>query len=422
MLKAIKIRLYPNEEQATEINKLLGCCRFVYNRCLSLKVDAYKEEKTNLSMSDLNKKIIELKNTEEYIWLKDAHSKVIQQSLIDLDKAYKNFFKKKNGFPNFKKKSYEDKCRFPVDAISGIKGNRLNLITKIKDVCFKCSVKDEKYLNKKQKNIKSATLTKTKSGKYVISILIDWVVDKHLPSTTKMIGIDIGIKDFVITSDGQLFENIKTQRKNKNKLARLHRQLSKKQKAGKNKEKARIILANYNEKLNNQKEYYLHEVVNNLIYENQVIAIEDLNVKGMMKNHNLAKSIQELSIGEFFRILDYKASWHGKSIVKINRWFPSSKLCSCCGYKNKSLKLKDREWICPNCQTHHNRDANAANNILIEGIKILNKEKIGLSKPELTLVENGSVDDPARNGMLKSICSVKQEDKTAKFVNENIIK
>ena len=422
MLKAIKIRLYPNEEQATEINKLLGCCRFVYNRCLSLKTDAYKEEKTNLSISDLNKRIIELKNTDGYAWLKDAHSKVMQQSLIDLDRAYKSFFKKQNGFPNFKKKSYENKCRFPIDAIIGIKGNRLNLITKIKDVHFKCSIKDEKHLNKAQKSIKSATLTKTKSGKYFISILLNSVADKCLPSTTKMIGIDIGIKDFVITSDGQLFENIKTQRKNKNKLARLHRQLSKKQKNSKNKEKTRTSLAKYNEKLNNQKEYYLHEVANHLLYENQVIAIEDLNVKGMMKNHNLAKSIQELSIGEFFRILDYKAIWYGKSIVKINRWFPSSKLCSCCGYKNKNLKLKDREWTCPNCGTHHNRDVNAANNILIEGIKVLNKEKIGLSKPELTLVENSSVDDPARNGMLKSTRSVKQEDNAAKPVNETVLK
>ena len=410
MLRGIKIRIYPDEGQKQEINKLLGCCRFVYNRCLDLKITAYKDDKTSLSTSDLNKKVIEIKKQDEFVWLADAHSKVIQQSLLNLDSAYKKFFKEKSGFPKFKSKKEGDSCRFPVDAIGGIKGNRVNLTKKINNILFKCSVKDEKYLNKHQSLIKSATLRKTLSGNCMLSILIDRDVDKsRFPRTNGQVGIDIGIKDFVITSEGEVFENIKSNRRNALKLASLQRQISRKQKKSKNRDKARIKFARFNETLKNKKKYYLHSVVNSLLNENQIIAIEDLNVKGMMKNHNLAKSIQELSIGEFTRILQYKASWYNKAIVKIDRWFPSSKLCSCCGYKNKNLTLKDREWTCPNCNTAHDRDHNAAVNILAEALRLCN-EQIGLSKPELTLVEIAPVDDPARNGSLKSMQSMKQEE------------
>lgn len=373
-------------------------------------------------MGDLNKKVILLKNTEEYMWLKDAHSKVIQQSLLNLDSAYKNFFHEKKGFPKFKNKRNGDSCRFPVDAISGVKGNRFNLTTKLKNILFKCSVRDEKALNKNQADIKSATLSKTKSGNFMLSVLIDRKQGAALSNATnKMVGIDIGIKDFIVDSNGKSFENIKTNRNNKLKLAKLQRQVSRKVNGSKNRDKARIRLAKFNNKLTNKKQYYLHSIVNELLNENQVIAIEDLNVKGMMSNHKLAKSIQELSIGEFFRILKYKADWQSKTILTIDRWFASSKICSNCGYKNKNLKLSDREWICPQCGTKHDRDHNAAKNILDEAIKDLNI-KIGLSKPELTLVENSSMDDPARNGVLKSIYSKKQEDKTAKFVNEFVDK
>ena len=420
MLKAIKIRLYPDKAQEQEMNKLLGSCRFVYNYCLGQKINAYKLDKASLSMGDLNKKVIVLKNTEEYLWLKDAHSKVVQQSLLNLDLAYKNFFREKKGFPKFKSKRNGDSCRFPVDAISGVKGNRFNLTTKLKNILFKCSARDEKILNKSQTDIKSATLSKTKSGNFMLSVLIDKKQSTSLSSTTdKMVGIDIGIKDFIVDSNGRSFENIKTNRNNKLKLAKLQRQISKKANGSKNRDKTRIFLAKFNSKLTNKKQYYLHSIVNELLNENQVIAIEDLNVKGMMSNHKLAKSIQELSIGEFFRILKYKADWQNKTIFTVNRWFASSKICSNCGYKNKNLKLSDREWICPHCGAKHSRDHNAAKNILNEAIKDLNTQ-IGLSKPELTLVESSSMDDPTRNGVLKSTCSSKQEGKTVKFANEFI--
>ena len=444
MLKAVKVKLYPNPEQQNEMNKLLGSCRFVYNYCLGIKKEAYSENSKNLSNSDLNKLVIQLKNKEEYIWLKEAHSKVIQQSLINLEVAYKNFFKHKSGFPKFKSKHNGDSCRFPVDAIGGVIGNRINLTKKLNNILFKCSVRDEKHLNKYRNNLKSATLSKEKSGKYILSILVDGKPQtKKLKQTQNITGIDIGIKDFIITDKGKRFENLKLIRKNEKKLARLQKNLSRKKlfpkktivdgvempcldKSGKliyerskNREKSRIKLAKFQEELTNQKTYYIHDVVNQLLNENQVIAMEDLHIKGMMKNHKLARSIQELSIGEFKRILNYKAEWYGRDIITIDRWFASSKKCSCCGKKNHKLKLTDREWTCEGCGAVHDRDINAAINILREGIRILNermKKTIGLSKPELTLEESGSVDDPTKC-KLKSTCSLNQEGNIVRYAN-----
>ena len=403
MLKAIKIRIYPNLYQKVEMNKLIGCARFAFNFCLGLKIEKYEKEEKSLSRGELDKILNALKKDKYHLWLGEAHSKVLQQSLIDLESAYKNFFKNGFGFPKFKSKNNQkNSCRFPVDAISGLNGNRFNLTKKLNNILFKCSVRDEKYLNKHQDKIKSATLSKTKSGKYFLSILIDNAIEKPIKNNENFIGIDLGIKDFIVCSDGKTFENIKTQRNNSKKLASLNRNLSKKgnQKKSepKNKEKARIKLAKFNEKLNNKKEFYLHHVANQLLNENQVIVIEDLKVKNMMKNHNLARSMQELSISKFISILEYKAKEQNKFIIKVDRFFPSSKLCNVCGYKNKTLKLKDREWLCPECNTFHDRDLNAAINIKKEGLRIYNQQindndKIGLSKSEYTPVENGSVDD-----------------------------
>ena len=387
MLKAIKIRIYPTDNQEVYINKLLGTCRYIYNNLLAFKKQEYEEKQNNISFGQLGKKLTELKTENE--WIKESHSKVLQQSLLDLDKAYKNFFKEKKGFPKFKsKKDAKQSCRFPIDAISGINGNRINIIKPLKDIHYKCSRKDEKYLNRYKDNIKSATLSKTKSGKYYLSILIDVQSDKQMKApTNQFIGIDLGIKDFVITSDGETYDNIKIKRNNEKKLIKLHKELSRKQKGSNNKNKAKIKLAKAYEKLNNIKENYLHSIANQLLNENQVIIMEDLGVKGMMKNHKLAKSIQELSLYRFKEILKYKAKWFNREIIEIDRYFPSSKLCSNCGYKNDDLTLKNREWVCPHCGQTHNRDINAAVNILNEGIRIY-KEKIGLSSPELTLVEN----------------------------------
>ena len=383
MLKAIKIRLYPTETQQITINKLLGCCRLVYNKCLEHRNKIYEETKESGSLSKSYKYFCELKEMEEYSFLKtDAHSKVIQQSLRDQDVAFKNFFTKKSGFPKFKsKKDNEQKCRFPNDAISGVKGNRINIINTLKNIHFKCSRKDESYLNKNQRFITSATLTRTCSGKYYFSILIDKPHETKFRVSDNIVGIDLGIKDLIITSNGEKFENKQFYRKQENKLKKLNRKFAKTQKDSNNHQKIRVKIAKLNEKIKNQRLWYIHHIVNQLLNENQVIVMEDLNVSGMMQNHKLAKSIQDVSFCELKRILQYKASWNDKQVIFIDRFYPSSKLCSGCGYKKDDLQLSDREWVCPECGVVHDRDINAAKNILEEGKRI-----IGLSSPEFKRV------------------------------------
>jgi len=385
MIKAIKVRIYPTQEQEDYISRLLGCCRFTYNSCLSLKIKTYNEEKKSVSFGEIGKYLVELKNREETSFLKDVHSKVLQQTLINLEAAYKSFFKNGQGFPKFKsKKSSIESCRFPVDAIGKVFGNRINIIKPLRDVHFKCSKRDEKHLNQFQDQIKSATLSRSKQGYHYFSLLVDIPVQKELHQSNNSIGIDLGVKTFIVDSNGREYENIKVTRNNQKKLSKLQRSVSKKLKGSKNKEKSRIKLAKYHEKLSNIKNNYLHQVSNKLLEENQLIVIEDLNVSGMMKNHKLAKSIQELSLFKFKEILTYKCNWYGRDLIQIDRFFPSSKLCGECGHKNNDLTLKDREWKCPSCDTIHLRDLNAAKNILKEGLRIL---KIGLSSPELTLQE-----------------------------------
>ena len=335
MIKAIKIRLYPNKTQEIYISKLLGCYRFVFNQCLDKKINAYTENKTILGLKELGNFFHqELTKNPDYEWLQEHNTKVLKQSVVNLLDSYKRFFINGNGFPKFKSKHENQSCRFPIDAISTKNiylDEKITLTKELKSIKFKCSDKYVFYLANNKENIKSATLTKTKSGKYFLSILIDLAIDKELLVTSNVIGIDLGIKDFIVTSDGDKFENIKIIRNNFKKLKKLNRSLSRKVKGSKNKEKSRIKLAKFHEKLNNQKENYLHHVSNKILNENQVIVMEDLNVKGMLKNHNLAKSVQELSLYRFKEILTYKSNWYGRDLIQIDRWFPSSKLCNCCG-------------------------------------------------------------------------------------------
>ena len=371
MLKSIKIQIYPNSNQIIYINNLLGSCRFTYNKLLSHKIETYNNTKITLGLNELSKYLVyNLKN--EYLFLKEINSKVIQQEIINLETTYKNFFKNNFGFPKFKsKKNNRNSCRFPIDGISRnpIIGNRINIITPLKNILFKCSQKDEKYLNKNKKYIKSGTLSLTKSGKYHFSILIDIDNNKILPISNNIIGLDLGIQDFIVTSINTKYSNIKSIRNNENKLKKLHKQLSKKQNNSKNKEKCRIKLAKFHNKLNNKKEYYLHQVVNELLSDNQTIVIEDLNIKGMLKNHCLAKSIQELSINRFKQILTYKCNWYNRDLIIIDRFFPSSKLCNVCKTKNTELTLNDREWTCQICNAVHDRDVNAGKNIKNFGLR-----------------------------------------------------
>ena len=375
MLKAIKIRIYPTVEQVDFINKQLGCCRFVYNNCLAFRKDSYQNEHVSISSSSAVKHITVLKKDNE--WLKDVHSKVLQQSVRDMNQAYDNFFKLHRGFPKFKSKhDNRQSCRFPKDAFIGVRGNRIDLIKVLKDIHFKCSRNDERYLNRNQDKVKSITLSKEPNGKFYLSVLIDKPL-RQVPQSSSMVGLDLGIKDFAVTSDGQVIENFHFKKNEESRLKRLQRQISKKVVGSKNREKARLRFAKLNEKIRNRKLNFLHDVTNHLIDENQVIVMEDLNVKGMVRNHKLAESISEVNWGEFRRILAYKAAWHGRQLVFIDRFYPSSKRCNHCGYINKGLTLKDRQWVCPECGSLIDRDYNAALNILEEGQRI-----IGLSSPE----------------------------------------
>jgi putative transposase len=400
MLKTIKIRLYPNKWQEIYINKLLGCYRLVYNKCLDLKKTKYIENKTNLGLKELSYYFHnELTKSEEYSFLTEHNTKVLQMSLINMLQAYKNFFKNKIGFPKFKSKhNKRQSCGFPIDTISkknNYLSGKLTITAQLTNLKFRCSDEYKQYLTKYKDRIKSATLTKTSADNYFLSILVDGNIERQLPiSTNNIMGIDLGIKDFVITSKNKKFENIKSIRNNEKQLIKLQKQLSKKVNGSKNKNKARIKLAKKYEKINNIKENYLHKVSNQLLNENQVIAMENLNVNGLLQNHKLAKSIQELSLYEFKRKLVYKASWYDRTVIEIDRWFPSSKLCSYCGYKYNNLKLSERNWTCPICNTIHDRDYNAAVNIEKEGQRILNNkgnesEKIllGSRTTELTLVD-----------------------------------
>lgn len=375
MLRAIKIRLYPNKEQATRINKLLGCYRVVYNQCLNRKIESYKNEGKSENLSTLGKFVHhELLKDENFIWLREQNTKVLKQAVKDMLSAYKNFFERHSGYPKFKSKhDNKQSCRFEIGAIS--KRNDYTTyhlsLANIRNIKFRCNEKYAKYLQKHRDNIRQATLTKLPCGEYYLSILVDGNLTHKVKDTNSSIGIDLGIKDFVITSEGEVFNNLHFKKSETKKIKRLQHRLSKKQKGSNNRNKARIRLAKVYKKINDRKQYYLHAVSNSLIDENQVICMEDLNVRGMVKNHNLAESICEMNFGEFRRMLEYKANWYNRKIVFVDRFYPSSKTCHNCGYINKTLTLKDRQWVCPQCGEVIERDYNAALNILDEGLRIM---------------------------------------------------
>ena len=407
MLKAIKVRLYLNNEQTNTINSLLGSYRFVFNQCLAYKKLRYETDKSNTSFSDLGH-FFHQNLRDEHDWLKEHNTKVLKQSIINLEQSYKNFFKQGKGFPKFKSKHDEQKVRFPQEAVSSKtfdeETSRLNLTKTIKGLKFECSDRDKHYLYKNKQGIKSVTISKTKTGKYFATILIDGYLLRTVNKSYKSVGIDLGIKTLLTFSDGETIDNPRWIKTNEKQLKKLQKQLSKKVKGSNNRNKVRLKLAKLHERIKNQKQDYLHNITSKIINENQVIVIEDLNVRGMLKNHKLAKSIQELGLYEMRRQLEYKSKWYGKELVFVSRWFPSSKTCCECGWKNNNLTLKDREFMCEECGTVIDRDLNAAINIEKEGIRI-----IGQRLPEFTLVDNPTMDDKVVTP-LKSSGWMKQEN------------
>ena len=377
MLKSIKIKLYPNKEQEQKINKALGCYRFVYNHMLALKQEAYKRDKTNLGLCELSKYLLgTLRKDKQYAWLKEENTKIMVQSIRQMLIAYDNFFKHHKGVPKFKSKKDKQSALFPKDAISRrntFETRHITLTQPLKNIKFRCSDLYFRRLQKYSKNIKSATLSKTKSGNYFLSILVEMEDDelKKFEQANKQVGIDLGVKDFVITSDGDVFENKHFLKKEEKKLKRLQRQLSRKVKCSNNREKQRIKIAKLYERMTNKKVAYIHFVVNELLKSYDTIFMEDLNVQGMLRNHSLAKAISEVGFYRFKEALITKALANDKQVALVDRFYPSSKTCSVCGYKKEDLKLSDREWTCPNCGTKHDRDINAAVNILLEGKRML---------------------------------------------------
>lgn len=360
-----KFRIYPNKTQEKLINRTLGCARFVFNHFLAIRRDEWKANRNSLTYVKTSKLLTDLKKRKETAWLSEVDSMALPESLRNLDRAYENFFKKRARYPRFKSKHNHSQSYRTRNQANGIRivENRI----KLPKVGF-VKIKQSRAFEGK---IQNATISRTASGKYFVSLCVE--TDKATlfrPNGGKQIGIDVGLKAFYSDSNGDTVENPHPLKKLQSKLRREQRRLSRKMPRSVNRDKARVRVARIHERIANIRRDFLHKLSTRLARENRTIAVEHLNVKGMLRNHRLAKSISDASWSEFFRQLTYKTELHGGELLKVDTFYPSSQTCSVCGHQNPVTKeLRVREWDCPECGTHHDRDVNAAKNILRKALE-----------------------------------------------------
>jgi putative transposase len=359
MLKAYRYRLFPTELQAERLNQLFGCCLFVYNEALAFRKQAYAQDKKTIGRYELDRRLPELKKL--FPWLREAYSQTLQQSLAHLEAAYQRFFKSKKGFPKFKSKRERQSATFPQNVSLDFDAATIRL-PKIGMIPLALSRTFES-------KVKTVTVSRTSTGKYFASVLVEDDLEAPpppVPSETDALGIDVGLKDFAILSTGEKIANPRKLKISLGRLRRLNQSHSRKKRESKNRAKAKRRLALLHERVTNQRQDFLHKTTHRIVVENQAatLCVEDLAVKNLMRNRRLARSISDASWGEFLRQIAYKAIWNGKNLLKAGRFDASSKTCGGCGFRKEDLSLSDREWACPSCGVLHDRDINAAKNIV----------------------------------------------------------
>ncbi|MEH2266537.1 RNA-guided endonuclease InsQ/TnpB family protein [Nostoc sp.] len=371
--KVVQVRLYPSLEQETQLAQTFGCARWWWNYALNKSIETYKETGKGLSRVALNAFLPALKNSVETVWLADCYSQVLQATTLNLTTAYKNFFEKRAGFPKFKSKFDKQSIQYPQN-VKIVDGN-IKLPGNI-------GIIKAKIHRQIEGKIKTCTVVKTPSGKYLASILTELEGENPVISEGKIYGIDLGLKHFAVVTDGEKiskYDNPKHLAKHEKNLKRKQKKLARKVKGSNSRNRYKKVVAKVYERVSNSRQDFLHKLSYKLISDSQAVIIENLHVKGMVRNHKLAKSISDIGWGTFTNFLAYKLERRGGKLIEIDRWFPSSKLCSNCFYQIGEMPLDVREWTCPHCNTHHDRDANAAQNIRAEGIRMIKAEGSAVS-------------------------------------------